>query len=159
MVLAKEDIAVWRSLGPDPLDDGIDLARLEQKLARRKKRSIKEALMDQTVLAGVGNIQAIEALWKARIHPRSKAQVISKADLRAIERGLRWTIDRTLVDLAKNGMGAESPFRIYGRKGEKCPRCGQELEAFVLGGRTTTACPGCQELRAAGRGGRRAAGR
>jgi formamidopyrimidine-DNA glycosylase len=155
MILSDEDIGVWRTLGPDPLDDGIVLERLEEKLRRRKKRSIKEVLMDQTVLAGVGNIQAIEALWKAGIHPRSKAHAISKADLRAIARGLRWTIDRTLLDLAKGGMGDANPFRIYGRKGAPCPRCGHRLESFVLGGRTTTACPACQELRTSARAARR----
>ena len=151
MIVSRDDIPAWRSLGPDPLDEGIDLDRLAAKLARRKKRSIKEVLMDQTVLAGVGNIQAIEALWKARIDPRSNASAITKADVRAIARGLRWTIDRTLADLAKGEVGAANPFRIYGRKGEPCPRCGHGLESFVLGGRTTTACPGCQKLR--GRGG------
>lgn len=157
MIVSEEDIPAWTALGPDPLDDGIDLARLEEKLARRKKRSIKEVLMDQKVLAGVGNIQAIEALWKAGIHPRSEARAISKTDLRAIARGLRWTIDRTLGDLAKSGMGGDSPFRIYGRKGQPCPRCGDGLESFVLGGRTTIACPGCQDLRGGPRSRRRAA--
>lgn len=147
MIVADEDIPVWTSLGPDPLDDGIDLDRLEEKLAHRKSRSIKEVLLDQKVLAGVGNIQAIEALWKAGIHPRSKASAMTREDLRAIARGLRWTIARTLVDLEKGTDEGESPFRVYGRKGEPCPRCGHPLEAFVLGGRTTMACPNCQVLR------------
>lgn len=159
MIVADEDIPVWRALGPDPLDEGIDLGRLEEKLGRRKSRSIKEVLMDQKVLAGVGNIQAIEALWKAGIHPRSKASAMTREDLRAIARGLRWTIDRTLVDLDKGTEGAESPFRVYGRKGEPCPRCGHPLEAFVLGGRTTTACPKCQVLRGGRAAPRRAARR
>lgn len=148
MILAREDIATWRALGPDPLDDGVDLERLARKLTRRKRSSIKEALMDQTVLAGVGNIQAIEALWKAGIDPRSTASAISTSDLEAIASGLRWTIGRTLEDLAKSGLGAESPFWIYGRQGEACPRCGHTLERVVLGGRTTTFCPGCQRRRA-----------
>ena len=147
MILASEDIATWSALGPDPLDDGVDLERLEQKLTRRKRSSIKEALMDQTVLAGVGNIQATEALWKAGIDPRSKASAISTSDLEAIASGLRWTIGRTLADLAKGGAGAENPFRIYGRQGEPCPRCGHALERVVLGGRTTAFCPGCQQRR------------
>jgi formamidopyrimidine-DNA glycosylase len=147
MILATEDTATWKSLGPDPLDEGIDLDALERKLSRRKKRSIKEALMDQSVLAGVGNIQAIEALWKAAIDPRSKAGAISRPDLKAIAAGLKWTIARTLADLAKGDAAAENPFRIYGRQGEPCPRCKRQLERIVLGGRTTTFCPGCQERR------------
>ncbi len=62
--------------------------------------------MDQPVLAGVGNIQAIEALWKAGIDPRSKASAISMVDLQAIGSGLRWTTGRTLADLARGGAGA-----------------------------------------------------
>ena len=147
LVLApdREELAAWSELGPDPLADGIDVKALQSKLARRPKSSVKEALMDQTVLAGVGNIQAIEALWKAQIDPRSRASALDLRELRAIASGLRWTIQRTLADLAKNGMhGGGNPFRIYGRKGEPCPRCGVKLERLMLGGRTTTFCPGCQ---------------
>ena len=147
MILAGEDIATWRALGPDPLDDGVDLERLAQKLTRRKRSSIKEALMDQTILAGVGNIQAIEALWKAGIDPCSTASAISTSDLEEIASGLRWTIQRTLEDLEKSGLVTENLFCIYGRQGEPCPRCGHTLERVVLGGRATTFCPGCQQRR------------
>lgn len=144
LLLADDDTAAWKALGPDPLADGIDLDRLAQRLARRKKLSVKEALMDQSVLAGVGNIQAMEALWKAKIDPRSAASAIDRKDLRAIVRGLSWTIMRTLADLALGDDGAKNPFAIYGRKGEACPRCRAILERFDLGGRTTTMCPACQ---------------
>lgn len=144
MILAEDDIEAWTSLGPDPLADGIDVERVVTRLAKRKKQSIKEALMDQSVLAGVGNIQAIEALWRAQIDPRSRAAAVDARAMRAVARGLRWTIERTLADLAENELGSDSPFRIYGHKGEPCPRCGTRLERFELGGRTTTMCPGCQ---------------
>jgi formamidopyrimidine-DNA glycosylase len=145
LILSKEEIRAWTVLGPDPLADGIDLGALRAKLARRKKSSIKEALMDQSVLAGVGNIQAIEALWKAGIDPRSKASALETSALRAIASGLRWTIKRTLASLEKNGMeDGKNPFRVYGRMGEACPRCGTKLQRIMLGGRTTTFCPGCQ---------------
>jgi formamidopyrimidine-DNA glycosylase len=64
--------------------------------------------------------------------------------------GLRWTIQRTLADLAKGEDGADNPFKVYGRKGTPCPRCRSELERIELGGRTTTFCPGCQVLRRGG---------
>lgn len=147
IILAGDDIPAWTSLGPDPLVDGIDVARLAKKFARRKKQSIKEALMDQTVLAGVGNIQAIEALWKSKIDPRSGASAIGPKDLASIAKSLRWTIERTLDDLAKGDDGVDNPFKVYGRKGEPCPRCKTPLERFDLGGRTTTICPACQTLR------------
>jgi formamidopyrimidine-DNA glycosylase len=146
-VLTATDLPAWTALGPDPLDDGIDLDALRAKLARRKRLSIKEALMDQTVLAGIGNIQAIEALWKARVDPRSTASAIDRAGTAAIARGIRWTIGRTLADLEAGGPRPDNPFKIYGRKGEPCPRCGHILDRTLLGGRTTTFCPGCQSRR------------
>lgn len=147
MVLSKQEISTWLELGPDPLEEGIDPKGLSMKLARRKKGSIKEALMDQRLLAGVGNIQAVEALWKAGIDPRSRASALDVADMSAIARGLRWTFRRTLADLARPKKGSKNPFCIYGRKGEPCPRCGETLEGVELGGRSTTYCPGCQSLR------------
>ena len=117
-----------------------------ERIARRKA-SIKETLMDQKVLAGVGNIQAIEALWKAGIDPRSPASALDRQDMDAVVRGLRWTVRRTLADLEKGEGGKDNPFVIYGRKGAECPRCGATLERIILGGRTTTLCPGCQTRR------------
>lgn len=151
LVFAKTDIPAWSALGPDPLEHGIDAMKLGEKLARRGKRSIKEALMDQTVLAGVGNIQATEALWKARIDPRSKAGALATKDVAAVVRGLRWTIERTLADIERNGGWLDDdsdPFVVYGHKGQPCPRCKTALERVMLGGRTTTYCPGCQRLMA-----------
>lgn len=150
IILARDDIEPWTALGPDPLSDGVDPEALLRRLARSKTRSIKEALLDQTVLAGVGNIQAIEALWKAGIDPRSPASALNARDVLALVRSLHWTIDRTLADLAKGDEGADNPFRVYGRKGEPCPRCGTTLDRVELGGRTTTFCPGCQVKRAVG---------
>jgi len=147
LVLAREDLEAWTALGPDPLSDGIDLDVLQRRLARSNKRSIKEALLDQSVLAGVGNIQAIEALWKAGIDPRSHASALEARDLLALVRALHWTIERTLADLAKGDEGADNPFRVYGRKGEPCPRCATPFTRIELGGRTTTFCPGCQVRR------------
>jgi formamidopyrimidine-DNA glycosylase len=149
-ILSDTDIATWKKLGPDPLAVGIDLEALGKKLARRKKASIKETLMDQAVLAGVGNIMAIESLWHAKIDPRSRAVRMTAADIAAIATGLQWTIERTLDDLATSKETGspegrkDNPFKIYGRKGTPCPRCKKTLVRIELGGRTTTYCPGCQ---------------
>ncbi|MBX3259553.1 MAG: bifunctional DNA-formamidopyrimidine glycosylase/DNA-(apurinic or apyrimidinic site) lyase [Labilithrix sp.] len=144
MVLSDADIAPWTTLGPDPLSDGIDVDALSAALARRAKRSIKEVLMDQRVLAGIGNIQATEALWKARVDPRSRAGSLDRARVVELARAVRWTIRRTLADLAKGDRGADDPFVAYGRDGEPCPRCGARFTKVALGGRTTTFCPRCQ---------------
>jgi formamidopyrimidine-DNA glycosylase len=145
MRVADEEVAAWSSLGPDPLDDEIDLDAVLARLAKWKKRTIKDALMDQRLLAGVGNIHATEALWKAHIDPRTRAGKIDRKDLVAIMKGVRWTIDRALLDLEKGDAGAKDPFVIYGHAGKPCPRCRTTLVKTQLAGRTTTYCPGCQK--------------
>jgi formamidopyrimidine-DNA glycosylase len=143
-LVASADIPAWAALGPDPLAEKLDPNVLSAKLSRRKRQSIKEALLDQRLIAGVGNIQAAEALWKAAIDPRSPAASITLVELRAIIRGIRWTIARTLKDLAKGDAGEADPWIAYGHKGRPCPRCGAGFVRIELGGRTTTFCPGCQ---------------
>ena len=143
-VVSRDDIPAWTALGPDPLDATLDAGVLHARLLRRKKQSIKEALLDQTLIAGVGNVQAAEALWKAAIDPRSPAASVTPKELRAIVRALDWTIARTLADLAKGDAGKADPWVVYGHKGRPCPRCKTTLVRIELGGRTTTFCPGCQ---------------
>ena len=98
--------------------------------------------MDQTVIAGVGNIIATEALWMARIDPRTPARNLSAPDARAIVRALRREIERELSN-------RELRFFVYGRAGEACPRCGATLRKLKLGGRTSAFCPKCQTRRRA----------
>ena len=110
--------------------DGLGLAALV------RRREVKPSELVECA------IQAIEALWKARVDPRSRAGAIGRADVVRIGRAVHWTIERTRADLAKGG--TESPFRVYGRSGQPCPRCKTPLERIELGGRTTRFCPGCQ---------------
>jgi formamidopyrimidine-DNA glycosylase len=146
LIASREDIADWTALGPDPLSDGIDVRRLSEALARRQ-RAVKDLLMDQRVLAGVGNILATEALWLARIDPRSPGDALLFADARAIASGIRRAIARELAD--QNGYAGDrtGSFFVYGRAGELCPRCGTRLSSVVLGGRTTVFCSHCQVRR------------
>jgi formamidopyrimidine-DNA glycosylase len=143
-IASRVDIPAWTALGPDPLTEKVEPVRLHSRLARRKKQSIKEALLDQSLLAGVGNIHAAEALWKAAVDPRRPAAAITVTELRAIVRGVDWTVARTLKDLAKGDAGKDDPWIVYGHKGQPCPRCRVALVRIDLGGRTTTFCPGCQ---------------
>jgi len=148
--IASEDVRPWTKLGPDPLNDGIDPKKLAARL-RKTKRTIKEALMDQTLLAGVGNIQATEALWYAKIDPRAKANKLTDSHVRTIVRAIHQSIEHTLkVEKADEityveESGAVNPFRIYGRKGEPCPRDKTPLARIELGGRGTVYCPKCQK--------------
>jgi formamidopyrimidine-DNA glycosylase len=142
-------------LGPEPLDPSLTARRLGARLAGRKA-PIKAALLDQRVLAGLGNIYVDEALWHARVHPLRSACDVSPHELerlfRAIRKALRLGLERqgaTLRDYAQPDGSAGSmqdEFRAYGRAGEPCDRCRAPLERIVVGGRGTTFCPRCQLL-------------
>jgi formamidopyrimidine-DNA glycosylase len=150
LVFAEKDIPEWTELGPDPFNEPLDVASFAARL-RAKRRTVKEALMDQTLLAGIGNIHASEALWRAKVHPNARTNELSMDQVRAIARGIdasiRSTIDEeegpeiTYVEEA----GAPNPFRIYGHEGDPCPRCKRPLARTVLGGRGTYFCATCQK--------------
>lgn len=151
-IVAEEDIPSWTTLGPDPLSDVFDGDVLARAIAGLQ-RSIKEVLMDQTVVAGIGNIQATEALYRARLDPRSRADRLTPADARRLARAIHWSIDRTLAlqegpEIAYvEDANAANPFVVYGRGGDACPRCKTDLMRVVLGGRTTVFCKACQSRR------------
>lgn len=148
-VVSSETIAAFAELGPDPLHDGIDAEALRAALSRRTI-AIKPALLDQTILAGVGNIQATEALFFAKIDPRRPANGITRREASALRRGILKSIEETMA--AQEGPnlryveepGSDNPFTVYGHEGEPCPRCKTLLAKIVLGGRGTVFCPGCQ---------------
>lgn len=139
----------WRlaEMGPDALG---------RALAGRRG-ALKPTLLDQTVLAGVGNIQAAEALFLARLDPRRRADGLAPEDHAALAAALDETFRRTLADLEATGgrylrdggphpgTGAPSPFDVYGRAGTPCPRCPRTLLTGIRqSGRSTVFCPGCQ---------------
>jgi formamidopyrimidine-DNA glycosylase len=126
---------------------------------KKRKRPVKEVLLDQTLLAGVGNILAIETLWAAKLDPRTPARLMTAKDVHAIATSLRKLIERILdhrEKTAKAGEYSMEPFRIYGHAGEPCPRDGVALRQIVQGGRGTTFCPGCQKRHVAPTRSRRA---
>jgi formamidopyrimidine-DNA glycosylase len=143
LLAVREDIADWTALGPDLLADGIDVGRFSDALAKGR-RAVKEIVMDQRVVAGVGNILATEGLWIARIDPRSSGNALVPGDARAIARGLRRVMARELEDRKRCGDGHSERYFVYGRAGQLCPRCSTGLSSVVLGGRTTVFCHGCQ---------------
>jgi formamidopyrimidine-DNA glycosylase len=146
LIATPEDIADWTTLGPDPLADGIDVERLSETFAKRR-RTVKEILMDQRVLAGIGNVLATEALWMARIDPRSPGDALPPADSRAISKAIRRAIERDLEGRSSEPDDQTVSFFAYGRAGEPCPRCGTRLSSVDLGGRTSVFCRRCQKLR------------
>jgi formamidopyrimidine-DNA glycosylase len=138
------------ALGPDPLHDGIDVARLGDRLARHHI-PVKVALLDQALLPGVGNILASEALFRARIDPRRRANALSRAEVKRLGSSVRAAIEETIEREAGpepryvEEPGTANPFLVYGREGERCPRCRRaDIVRIVQAQRSTFFCPRCQ---------------
>jgi formamidopyrimidine-DNA glycosylase len=148
-------------VGPEPLDDTYRARDLAERLARRKA-PIKAAILDQRTVAGVGNIYADEALWRARIHPLTPASALGTDEVKALHRGIRRALQQgiarqgsTLRDYAlpDGGSGSmQEEFKVYGRGGEPCERCGTPIDKTRTAGRGTWYCPTCQRLPAAAAG-------
>ncbi len=141
--------------GPEPLGPRFTARWLRAQLARRKA-PLKAVLLDQRVVAGLGNIYADEALWRARLNPLRPANGLSDDEVarltRAIRAALRTGIERqgsTLRDYATPDGASGSmqdEFRVYGRDGEPCRRCRATITKTRVGGRGTWFCPRCQPL-------------
>jgi formamidopyrimidine-DNA glycosylase len=143
------------ALGPDPLP-GIDIERLHEKLLKTR-RSLKETLMDQRTLAGLGNIYAGESLYRARLDPRRPGNTMTRAETQrlaaAIGESLRAALDNEDSDepITYVEEGGRNFFLVYDRAGSPCQECGTAIERIVQGGRSTYFCPHCQADRSRGR--------
>jgi formamidopyrimidine-DNA glycosylase len=142
-------------IGGEPLARAFTARRLADRL-RDRRAPIKSALLDQRTFAGMGNIYADEALWRAGIHPLRPANTLGADDVerltRAVKAALRAGIARhgaTLRDYAtpdgRRGR-MQHALKVYGRSGEPCERCGAPIEKTRVAGRGTWYCPGCQRL-------------
>ena len=139
------------TMGPEPLD--LRPAQLAAQL-RRTKRAIKVALLDQRLIAGLGNIYVDEALHAARVHPMTPACELSSAQVLALNRAIKTVLRRAIrsrgsslrdyVDADGNKGDFQRLHRVYDRAGEACRGCRTAIERIVLGGRSTHFCPRCQ---------------
>jgi formamidopyrimidine-DNA glycosylase len=157
LLLEPEDVDAYVNarVGPEPLDPGFRWRDLAARLAGRRA-PIKAAILDQLTVAGVGNIYADEALWRARIHPLTPATELEPKAVQALHRSLRRALEAglarqgsTLRDyrLPDGGSGTmQHEFRVYGRTGEPCERCGTPINKIRVAGRGTWYCPSCQTL-------------
>jgi len=144
-----EEVPEVKALGPDPLQQGIDPDRLGAALSRTRL-PVKVKLLDQRLLPGVGNIHAAEACFRARIDPRRASRSLSKGEVRRLARAVLASFRMTLE--AERGPrityveeGGENPFKVYGREGERCPRCRRgRIRRLVQSQRSTFYCPRCQ---------------
>ena len=142
-------------LGVEPNSTAFTVSYLQNGLARKKK-NIKNTLLDQSIVAGLGNIYVDEVLWETKIHPLSQANTIpaekisqlhdninSLIELAIAERG---TTVHTYLDANGKTGGFQKMLQVYGHKGEPCVRCGTPLEKIKVNGRGTTFCPKCQVI-------------
>jgi formamidopyrimidine-DNA glycosylase len=141
---------VTGAIGPEPLAADFHLLNF-RALVQSRSGAIKPLLLNQSFLAGVGNIYADEALWRARIHPLRRADSLSEAEIAALYRSIRTVLRRAIDDQgtdAGDGVieGDYAP-RVYGREGRPCYRCHRPLHKIVVGQRGTHFCPRCQPKR------------
>ncbi|MEK7153431.1 MAG: bifunctional DNA-formamidopyrimidine glycosylase/DNA-(apurinic or apyrimidinic site) lyase [Patescibacteria group bacterium] len=152
--LEVENLDFFRKVGPEPLADTFTARDFAARLLRRPKSGVKAVLLDQTIVAGVGNIYADESLWGAKIHPETRVQDIPRATLSALYRSLRAVLclsiekggstDRNYVD-AEGRRGSYLTFaNVFRREGKPCPRCGTTIVKLKVAGRGTHICPYCQ---------------
>ncbi len=140
------------ALGMEPLDPGFE--QLMPPLFKPRRRPLKSLLLDQQLVTGIGNIYAAEALWRAGILPTRHGCSTSLVRLERLAGEVRAVLEEaveqggtTIRDYATpNGSFGYFAIQlaVYGRDGEDCKRCGKSLKTAVIGGRTTTWCPGCQ---------------
>ncbi len=147
-----EDFFVQAGLGPEPFD--LPASYWRERL-RGSRRCLKAVLLDQGVVAGVGNIYADESLFQARLHPARPACDLDDAEADRLRRAVATVLRRAIEQrgssirdyVGGSGLRGEyqNEFRVYGRTGEPCPRCGAAVACLRLGGRSSHFCPQCQK--------------
>ena len=146
----------FKKVGPEPLSDDFTWQIMKERLLRRKGTNVKAALLDQSVVAGVGNIYADESLWGAKIHPTTIVAKLTDKNFKDLHKALRdvlqLSIDKggssnhTYVD-AEGKKGSYMTFaNVFRREGQPCPRCGTIIVKTRVAGRGTHLCPHCQKL-------------
>ena len=151
-----EDFFKKEKLGPEPLEKGFTLGEFSAILKRKPKAKIKQFLMDQQNIAGIGNIYSDEILFFAGIHPLRKIAGLKSAEIRKIFNGIKKILVKATklqgssINLYLNALGKEGNYapklKVYGREGEKCSRCGTIIKRIKIGGRSAHFCPKCQPL-------------
>jgi len=156
----KEDLDSsidMEELGPEPLEKDFVFNRFE-KIIKRRKGKIKQVLMDQKVIAGIGNIYSDEILWRAKVSPFQSASSLKQQELHRIYSEMKDVLSKA-IELEGESFsdfrtlsGEKGRFdllrKVYQREGEKCSRCGQLIKRAKLGSRSAHFCPKCQPLKA-----------
>ncbi|HGZ2404876.1 TPA: DNA-formamidopyrimidine glycosylase [Streptococcus pyogenes] len=158
-LIAKSQLSAFfakRKLGPEPKKETFKLKTFETALLSSQK-PIKPHLLDQTLVAGLGNIYVDEVLWVAKVHPETASSRLNKAEIKRLHdetiRILALGIEKggSTVRTYRNALGADGTMQdylqVYGQTGKPCPRCGQAIVKLKVGGRGTHICPRCQKKR------------
>lgn len=149
------NIDFFKKVGPEPLADDFNNRQFSERLQRRKNANIKAVLLDQTVIAGVGNIYADESLWGAKIHPATPVINVGRTKLNTLFTELRYVLklaiekggstDKNYVN-AEGKKGSYMDFaRVFRRENLPCPRCQSTIIKTRVAGRGTHLCPKCQK--------------
>jgi len=156
-ILTKEELEKELSkLGPEPLEKDFTFEKFKERILKKKKGKIKQVLMDQEVIAGIGNIYSDEILWKAKIHPFKKVNKLSEEELKRIYKAMKEILPKAIevggesISDYRRPSGERGGFdplrKVYRREGEKCFRCGAKIKRVKLGQRSAHFCPVCQKL-------------
>jgi formamidopyrimidine-DNA glycosylase len=151
----KQLAVEYGKYGPDVNIEEVTVDYFKKVFAHRKM-PIKLALMDNSVLPGVGNIYANEALWQARVHPQRPAKSLANQEWRAVHQAVKKVIDKGIeaggttfdgkfVDVSGLAGKYQHQLKVYGQAGKTCPRCGTMIEKVKIGGRGTQFCSHCQK--------------
>lgn len=151
-----DQLPFFQKLGPEPLEAAFTFDVFQTRLQRRKNTTIKAALLDQSVLAGIGNIYADEGLWAAKIHPLTRIKDVPTAQLKKLHKELIAVLKLSIEkggSTDKNYVNAEgkkgsyiSFAKVFRREGEACYRCGREIVKMRVAGRGTHVCSRCQKV-------------
>ena len=144
---------VSKKLGPEPTEQDFDL-EIFRGFLKKSKKPIKSHLLDQTLVAGLGNIYVDEVLWRAKVHPASPSQSLTRAEATAIHEQTIEVLGQAVekggstIRTYTNAFGEDGTMQefhqVYDKTGEACSRCGAIIEKIQLGGRGTHFCPKCQ---------------
>jgi formamidopyrimidine-DNA glycosylase len=157
--LVDDPQEILRALGPDALTRQFSLNYFS-KAMRRRHRMVKPLILDQSIVAGLGNIYADEALWESKIHPERLSDSLDDAELNALFKAIKHVLKVGVKNRGTSLGGGKTNYRdvegesgghreqvkAHGRAGKSCERCGTSLERIVVAQRGTTFCPVCQEV-------------